>query len=778
LNRELVEGRKRQPRWIIGAWHSAWPVGVMALLCVVAYWDVLWLPANYIVAGNDLTNMFLHWLRFAVSSVQQGQFPFWNPYLFSGVPFVANPQPALFYPPTWLALVVPIPKALGLIIVLHLWIAGTGVYLWLRAEGASVVGALMGGIVFAFSGYTFVRVYAGHMGVVTTGAWLPVILWAYQGAVKHRSWGLAVVGGLPVGLSILAGHTATFIYVALGLAALACFCSWESWRTKRTAAAVVFPLAQASVMVLVGLALSAVQLLPMVEFVQHSVRQAAPSYEFASRFSWPPGYLLTLLVPDFFGEPVRTGYWGDGLYDEFVLYIGVLPVLLTLVGLRLRHRLSPFLFALGLGALMLAFGYYGSLHRLFYRFVPLFDLTRAPARAGFLFTLAGAAICGLTVTALQSSPVDGDEERARLLEPITCPLVLVVVGGAVVWMVAGFGAFAWGRESISGAGRLWHQANQVALFLVWFLLSVGLLMVWRSGSTRDAGLGGLALGLVLLDLWAFGGVINPAPVPESAYWRKVSGVVTDPQDARVLPWNLNDYYQNGGMEFGLYSAFGYDPLVLQRYETFIESWPDYRARTYDLLNARYLITTAPLEQSDEASALRLVLDRPSVYVYERPNALPRAWVVSQVEVADDETMLDRIHATDLDLRTTALLDTAVACEGLRTEPPSAEDVRNDQVQIVEYEGSRIDVQVQSEGGLLVLSEVEYPGWQATVDGEPTPVLRADYVLRAVCVPAGEYQVVFTYYPPLLKFGLVVTGLMLLGVFGCGIMILIRWGGNG
>jgi hypothetical protein len=526
-------------------------------------------------------------------------------------------------------------------------------------------------------------------------------------------------------------------------------------------------------MVLVGLGLAAVQLLPMVEFVQHSVRQAAPSYEFASRFSWPPGYLLTLLVPDFFGEPVRTGYWGDGLYDEFVLYIGVLPVLLTLIGLRLRHRLSPFLFALGLGALMLAFGHYGSLHRLFYRFVPLFALTRAPARAGFLFTLAGAAVCGLTVTALQSLSGDGDGERARLLEPITRPLVLVVAGGAAVWMVAGFAAFAWGRESISGAGRLWHQANQVALFLVWFLLSAGLLMAWRGGLTRRAGLGGLALSLVLLDLWAFGGLINPAPVPESAYWRKVSGVVTDPQDARVLPWNLNDYYQNGGMAFGLSSVFGYDPLVLQRYETFIESWPDYRARTYDLLNARYLITTAPLEQSDEAGGLRLVLDEPDVYVYERPNVLPRAWVVSQIEVFDDEAMLARIHAPDLDLRTTALLDTAVACEGLGMALPSTKDGRKDQAQIVGYGGSRIELQVQSEGGLLVLSEVDYPGWQATVDGEPTPVLRADYVLRAACVPAGVHQVVFTYYPPLLKPGLVVTGLMLLGVLGSGIGILIQ-----
>ncbi len=771
--------------WAAKAWHNAWPVGFLALLCAASYWDVLWLPADRIVAGNDLTNMFLHWLRFAVSSVERGQLPLWNPYLFSGVPFVANPQPALFYPPTWLALLMPVTRAFGWIIVLHLWIAGAGMYAWLRSEGASVVGALVGGVTFAFSGYVFVRVYAGHLGVITTGAWLPTILWAYRCAVARRSWKLAVVGGLPVGLSILAGHTATFIYVALGLEGYVVFCVWESWRTcqetrffRKNLVSLV-PLAWAGVMLFVGLAVAAVQLLPMAEFALHSTRQAAPSYEFASRFSWPPGYLLTLLVPNFFGEPAHTGYWGDGVYDEFIFYVGVLPLLLALLGLRLRHRLTPFLFVLGLGALLLAFGKYASLHPLFYRFVPLFKSARAPARAGFLFTLAAAALAGLTMTALQAPPFaspplaegteGGKDERTRLLEPMRRSLVLAVTGGAVILIVLGFATFAWGRESNPAAGRLWHQANQVTLFLLFFLLSVNLLTAWRSAPARRTGLGVLALGLVVFDLWTFGGgLVNPVPVPESAYWRKVSQIVADPQAERVLPWDLNDFHQNGGMVYGLRSVFGYDPLVLQRYEAFIGSRPDYRARTYDLLNARYLITTAPLEPSDHPDAPRLVLDEPDVYVYERPNALPRAWVVSQVEVMDDAAMLTRIHEPDFDPRTTALLDSALACDGAAASGGS-------QVEIVHYEGNRIKAQVRGAGGLLIFSEVDYPGWRATVDGNPAQLVRADYVLRALCVPEGEHRVAMVYDPPLLKLGLGITSLTLLAIIASGIGFNRRFG---
>jgi len=738
-----------------GIWRSAWPVGILTLLCAAFFWDVPWLPANRFVLGEDASGQFLHWLRFAVSSIRQGQLPLWNPSYFSGLPFIANPQLALFYPPTWLVLLMPVTKALSLITVLHLWLAGVGMFFWLRAEGASLAGALLGGVTFAFSGYFFVRVRGGHVGIITTGAWLPLLLWFYRRAMDRRSWRVAVLGGVPTGLSLLAGNT-VFTYVALGLIAYAAFCAWESWREEQRTLAAVPPLAWAGVMLFVGLALAAVQLLPTAELAVRSTRQASPSYDFAARFSWPPGYLLTLLVPNFFGEPVHTGYWGDGTHDEFIYYIGILPLLLALLGVRLRHRLTPFLFALGLGALLLAFGEYASLHHVFYRFVPLFRVLRAPARAAFLFTLAAAALAGLTTTALQSS---AREERTRLLKPLQRPLVLAVAGGTLVLVVAGFGAFALGREANPAAGRLWHQANQTALFLLFFLMSAGLLAAWRDSIPPHPRLCLLALGLVVLDLWTFGGsAVQVREVEESAYWRVVAQAVADPQAARVLPWGLNYIEQNGCAEFGLRSVFGYDPLTLQRYEEFITSWPDTRARTYDLLNAGYLVTTSPQDFPDEPDAPRLLLEQSGMWVYERPAALPRAWVVSQFEVMEDTAMLARIHEPDFDPRTTALVDSMPECGDTDSEGDNA-------VEIVHYEGNRIEARVRGKGGLLIFSEVYYPGWRATVDDNPARLVRADYLLRALCVPAGQHRVVLTYDPPLLKLGLAITGLTLLSVIG-------------
>jgi hypothetical protein len=279
-----------------------------------------------------------------------------------------------------------------------------------------------------------------------------------------------------------------------------------------------------------------------------------------------------------------------------------------------------------------------------------------------------------------------------------------------------------------------------------------------------------------VDLWTFGGGrVEPVDVQENAYWRIVAQAVPDPQAARVLPWGLGSFEQNGGMAFGLRSVFGYDPLTLQRYKTFVDSLPDPRARTYDLLNAGYLVTTASQEFPADApscekgseAAPSLLLEQSGVYVYERPGVLPRAWVVPRVEMMDDASALARIHEPDFDPRTTALVDVTSLAPAARGAAECAHTAGEEggQAEIVRYEGNRIETHVQGAGGLLVFSEVDYPGWRATVDGDPVPLVRADYLLRALCVPPGEHRVVLTYDPPTLKVGLAITALALLLVCG-------------
>jgi hypothetical protein len=705
-----------------------WSWLLWAVLCAILFWDVLWAPADQILGGNDLANMFRAWMDYVRSQVGAGELPLWNPYLFSGVSFISDPQPALFYPPTWLGLLMPATRALGLILALHIWWAAVGATGWLRSEGASRAGALAGAAVFAFGGYTFARVQAGHLGVLTTGAWLPWGLWALRSLKERMSWRAAALGAVCVGMCLLAGHPATFVYVALmwGIYTL--------YLADRVDA--VRLIARAIVMGALGVALAAVQLLPFLQHVASSTRLGATDYDFASRFSWPVGYLVTLLVPNFFGEPVQTGYWGEGVYDELIFYVGVLPLLLALIVWGARGRARFWLIVCG-GALLVAFGGYGAVHRVLYRLVPLFSALRAPARAGVLFTVGAAAVTAFGLTSLEQ---ETGPERRRLLAPISSGLTWAVLTGAALVVVAGYGMFAWGRDSNPAAGRLWHLAGQVATFGLFFGLSVAWLRSWAQEAAWR-GLPALGVALIILDLWTLGmGLVQVVPDPPSAYWNIVAKH-TDADIGRVLPWGLGIFEQNGALPFRVRSVFGYNPLEDQTYNEFVSAVPDPRATAYDLLNAAYVVTKSPLELG-QGDTLTLVAEESGVFVYRRSTAMPRAWMATEVvPVADDQT-LSRINDPGFEPGQTALVKTGIDCPGGGTG----------EVHFLAYRENERVVRVIGEGGLLLFSERFIPGWRATLDGDQAPLLQADGILQGVCVPAGDHVIRVSYWPASLSVG--------------------------
>jgi hypothetical protein len=720
-----------------------------AVLCALLFWEFLWAPADRIAGGNDASQMFWPWLDYARDLVRSGRLPLWNPYSFAGSSFVADPQPALFYPPTWLALVLPATQAIGWLLALHVWWMAVGATGWLRATGASWGGALGGAAVLAFSGYTFARIQAGHLGVIAVGAWLPWALWALRRLVlpagRRR---VLAIGALPVAMALLAGHVATFFYIALVLAAYAAYLAWGRGAGRRY-------LGSAALMGLLGVLLGGIQLLPSLQLILGSSRVGAADYSFASRFSWPVGYLLTLLVPNFFGEPVRTGYWGEELYDELIFYVGVLPLVLTLLAVRLRR--ARFWAALAGFALLLAFGSYGVVHRLLFRLVPLFSAVRAPARAGFVFVCAAAGLVALALTQLERSE---PAARRNWLEPIRSPLVGVVLGAVALIVVAGYMAFAWGREANPAAGRLYHLAGQVAVFGLFFALAVIWLRGWRAEAPSNW-LPALGVGLILLDLWTFGaGLVRTVPAEPDAFWRIVAEH-TDGSSGRVLPWGLGVFEQNGALTFRVRSVFGYNPLEDLGYSDFVSAVPDPRARAYDLLNARYVVTKQPLELA-EGDSLQPLGAESGVYIYERSSALPPAWLVTRLETVAPERLSARLNDPAFDPRAIALVTPGTTCAQADGRPAG-------EVELTDYVENRIAGRTTGGGGLLILSERDAPGWRATLDGHRVPLLRVDGILRGICVPAGVHEIQLEYRPSVLVWGAGISGVALLAVVALGVL---------
>lgn len=714
-------------------------------------------PAGQALAGHDARALFVPWLSFTREALADGRLPLWDAAQFAGYPFLSNPQVALFYPPTWIALLPPVNVGLSWHVVFHIVVAALGMYLFVRFMSGSWRGALLAALAFSFSGFWAARIWAGHVGLLATDAWLPWLLLGTAWSARRRDVWSAIIAGVPLALAILAGHTASLLYIGLvwGVFALYLFLNGRDWRVWR----------QLLIAGLVGLLLSAVQLIPMLQFTAVSARAEEATLAFATQFSFPPTHLITLLIPEFFGEPTRAGYWSVPSFDELTYYVGVLALVGLVLALRRPSRLTWFYIILMVLGLLLAFGSYGFLYEIFYRFLPPFRLARAPARAAFLFVFAASALLGEAIAIWER----GSEGLSKLMRWV---LATAVVAG-IAALAATAAVFAAQHPSDT-SGRYWHQMGGWALALLLFV--VGGVLLWRylevgrlaMGTSRDGEMGNLSISpspnllflalvtLILVDSWLFGWkLVQVGSTAVHPLWTDAKAIIGE-AEGRVLPWGISIFEQNGAGQVGLSSVFGYNALEVGANTTFAASIPDPRSAAYDVLGARYVLAQADLAQYMAGERpLTLIGQTAQVRVYERARVLPLARLVYTAEIIADETAaITRVHQPDFNTATTAILAEEPAC--------ALGGVGEGTAVITDQQDGYWRIETTSDApALLILSETAYPGWQATVNGETVEWMKAYTAVRALCVPAGAHVVEWVFNGRVFLFGGLVSALALL-----------------
>ncbi len=749
-------------------WGVRRPVLSAALLflglSLVFFAGVLLPPEGQVMAGHDMVgNYYIYW-NVVREALRAGRLPLWEPNIFGGFPFLAQPQQNTFYPPNWINLLVPVRVGVSLYMVFHVWLAAMGMYVFARVMGGRQLPSILAGIGFAFGGLLAGRLWAGHQPVYAVFIWTPLMLaalvWAV--AVGRRGWAAAVVAGVPFGLAILAGHIPSFLYVGMVWAAFVAYQfltrPGERWIVVRSAL----------IAGVVGLSLAAVQLVPFLQFSATSGRVAGADYQFATDYSLPPAHLLTLLIPEFFGEPTRVGYWSVPTFEELTYYAGVVAVLGLLLALRRPTRLTWFYVLLIVFGLWLALGRYGVLYELAYRFLPPFRLVRAPGRAAFLYLFAASGLLAHALTVWRAAPA---EERRRQLGRYW-PAAVGVLGVALFAALAATGAVFMSVHPTDTSGRLWHQIGGYSLALV--VVGVGGALLWAylrdDASPRRRAV--VAVALILLvtaDVWWFSfKMVRNAPTAPDPVWTDGRALVPEPA-GRVLPWGVPLFSQNGAMQVEWASVFGYDSLEPAAHIALASSVPDPRSTAYDILGVEYVLAGGPLDEyTGGERPLTLVGRQGAAWVYSRARTLPLARLVYAAEVIPDGgAAIERVHATDFDPAAVAILDEEATCAAgpAPAGPGTAE--------VIAHEPTRWRIETNSDApALLVLAENAYPGWQVTVDGVAAESLTAYTSLRAVCVPAGEHVVEWVFRPMVYWVGGVVS-LVALVLVGVGLFALRR-----
>jgi hypothetical protein len=749
---ERIEG------WLAGERRQGIALALLLLALTLLFMERALFPASgYVLGGHDMRGAYYLWHETARQALRQGTLPLWDPYQFAGFPFAVNPQVGLFYPPAWLTVLLPANVGISWYVVFHIWLAAVGMLLFVRTMSGRWLGALLAAIAFAFSGYLAGRLWAGHTVPVAVNAWLPWILLGLYWAGRRPQWTAAVVAGLPPALAILAGHVPSLLYVAL--ICVVFFAYWlitlRPWQHF---------LRQALIAGVTAVALSAVQLLPLLQFMAVSTRLAGPSFDFATDYSLPLAHLITLIVPTYFGEPLRTGYWSVPTFEELTYYAGVLPLLALLLALRRPTRLVWIYLLLMVGGLWLALGRDSVLYRLFYDLFPPFQVVRGPARAAILYTFAASALLGEALAAWQRlAPA---ERAARLAGLMRWSLAVIAVAGVAA--LAATGAVFAAQHPTDTSGRLWHQLGAWSLALFLLLAGGGLLWAYLTavpGSRRRHIFAGALVLLVTADMWFFSfKMVRLEPVAPVALWQDARAIVGDSRQ-RVLPWGVAIFSQNEATRVGLRSVFGYGALEMAALEDFVASVPDPRATTYDILGAAYTIAPVPLEHFTGGEGGLSLLDHTgAVWVYRRHRPLPVTRLVYQVEVISGRAAtIERVHQPGFDPVTTAILEQSPECEiGRAPAAPGRADV------VEERPGYWLVETESAAPALLLLSESAYPGWQVRVGGRPATPLTAYGVIRAVCVPAGTHLVEWRFAPTVFVAGGLVTLPALLLLLGAAV----------
>jgi len=732
-------------------YKDALALAALALATGGFFWRLLFLSGVWMpVGGGDLVSFLYPIYSFAARSLRAGDIPFWNPYLYGGAPFAADNQSGLFYPVN-LAFFFLWPhlnyRAMELLAVAHFYLAGVCAYLglhYIQRPALKRWAALAGAAAFMFSDL-FVT-HFGNLNMIACAAWLPLIFCLFQRALSDKRPSLAAGAGIFLGFAALAGHIQPLLYIILTLGLYFLYHVYSrrqsGWHTLLTSSALV------ALTLVVALGIAALTFIPGYEMSRLSLR-ADLTYQEASQYSLPPVALVGLLVPGIFGRG-PGGYWGPWPRVE-VGYIGILPLLLAVVALLLRRdNLTKFLAMLAVLAVFLALGDFTILHGWLYHFVPGFDLIRAPARFIYILDFALASLAALGLDALLR-PIP--RSNRHIWRQVLKVFPFALLGTAIVTLSIAYATLLYSQDQAPEKfTRLVAGTGGVVFALILWGCGLALLYLRGRHHISRTGLGLLVFLLIVFDLASLGAYTEVElsnPTVGFEHQAAIAFLKNDTDyyriDTRTQVWDV--WQPDLSLMHDIFDVWGiYNPLVLADYHRYWEGLGSRSTPLYDFLNAKYIMGHKDVVLDWDKFELAFDGD-PNVNIYRNTKVLPRAFIVHKsLSVPDHEQAFAAIHRADFDPATTVVVE-----EGRTLD---ADTIGTSEVHIVSYTNNEIELEASAaKPGYLVMSEVYYPGWKVTVNGEPAELKRANYAFRAVFLPSGVHRVRFYFQPMSWRVGL-------------------------
>jgi len=682
----------------------------------------------------------------------RGEVPLWNPLNNCGMPFLAQWNTLTLYPLSLFYLVFPLPWSLGVFGLLHLWLAGLGMYFLARAWTGSSLAAALAGTVFAFNGLTWFSLIWPQ--VLAAMAWMPWVVLAMERA-WHQGGRWMVVAALVGGLQLLSGgaEVVALTWLVVGALLAEALCA-------RTVPAGNLLGRTLGIGVLAG-GLAAVQLLPVLDLLAHSKRNTR--YGSSSLAAMPLTGLANYLLPLFGCSRTPQGLFVTPKFWTASYYLGIGTVAVAVLAVwRAPNRRLWLLLGIATSGLVLATGSHGRVYDWLAGVVPLLKFMRCPVKFVFLPTFIVPLLAAYGLAWVSTRPEASWREEDKRVIGLAASLIAIVV------------MLAWSGWKYPAPNSEWSALAVNALirvsFLVLILGCVAALRRWpdfRAQRLLQVGL----LALLWLDVRTHNGNLNPT-VPTALF---------EPDAIRQF-YHWDDQVFAGGQRlmqsklvYGTMLSISYPDLVqdiggrrLTQFFNFnlLDHVPkfdgfyalDLKEFSELLQRVYYSTNRLPARLLDFLAIARINNATNLTDWIPRATALPLITTGQQPIFANDAAILAGVLSEDFEPSRSVYLPEAAQTKIRARGPVKARVLSGARLTPGHWEFA---VEADSEA-MVVLAQSFYHCWQARVDGASTPLLRANYAFQAFEVSPGKHQVTLTYYDKAFSTGLLLTGLSLLG----------------
>jgi hypothetical protein len=730
------------------------------------------------VDSDDL-QLFYPNRSFTISSLLRGELPLWNPYILSGTPHLGQSETAVLYPLFLLPLVLPQTVSWAILVLSEPLLAGIGMYLFLRRLIGDRIASAFGALAFGFSGVILVRMVEG-LSVGHTLLWAPFVLWGVESFLSLRDKKYLITTLLFLTLSVLAGwlqYTFYIFFLSFGYAVIRIVSMKEKGKL-RTLAIICLPF--------VFLPLAALpHIYPAAQVFLASPRLLTVNSSEILIHLMPIQHLLSLFVPDLWGNPGTYTFFGNSAYKESVMWIALVPMIFAITAIiKERKNIVVRFFCVVILLTFLTAIQNPISSFIITSNIPLLS-TFLPNR---IFALTIIAFSVLSAYGMRYV-IAGPERVKRSVLYITLGIIILFIATGIVSFIIYLQTPDIVFRTLPKLALLGIRLRSLILPLICacsFFIASFLFLKKKT------------LTIFIIVVFVFMGIQQVSFARKYHEWSEtkyiypthpiISFLEKNAGFDRVLGVGSAHISSNISQYFGLYSAEGIAPNFPLKYaqfagaafagpsgignvgrvevriaptqkNLFVENNPAL-LKLLAISGTRYIITwdgdedTIPDDDID-LSLFTLVMKDGLWRIFEYKRALPRAFLTTDFEVVTKTDVLGQVFDAKNEKGRVVL-----------SESP---DIQNDPLAagtagIVKLTADSVTIKTHADKAMLLyLSDSYWPDFVCLVDGTKVPILEANFAYRAVSLPAGNHTVVFSYDMFKERVAFAVAGFVWLGV---------------